>query len=82
MVDGMLKVMVGMFYEVVVRRDADVVAYVGFLKLDKWGYFYVVVVLGSVCEMFVLNEIVCEGFEIVFVDGMYNDVLLLYGSDA
>ena len=81
-VDGMLKVTAGTFHEAVVRRDADVVAYVGFPKLDKWGHFYAAAALGSVREMFASNETAREGFEIAFVDGTHNDVPPPYGSDA
>ena len=78
----MLKVTAGTFHEAVVRRDADVVAYVGFPKLDKWGHFYAAAALGSVREMFASNETAREGFEIAFVDGTHNDVPPPYGSDA
>ena len=81
-VDGMLKVTAGTFHEEVVRRDADVVAYVGFPKLDKWGHFYTAAARGSVREMFASNETVRGRFEIAYVDGTHNDVPPPYGSDA
>lgn len=81
-VDGMLKVTAGTFHEEVVRRETDVIAYVGFPKRDKWAHFYMASVLGSVREMFHGNETARGTLEIAFVDGTHNDVPPPYGSDA
>ncbi|CEF99962.1 unnamed product [Ostreococcus tauri] len=81
MVDGMLKVTAGTFHEEAVRRESDVVVYVGFPKLDKWAHFYAASVLGTVREMFHANETARGFLEIAYVDGTVNDVPPPYGSD-
>jgi len=81
-VDGMLKVTAGTFHEQVVRRAADVVAYVGFPKMNKWGHFYTASALGRVRELFQSNDTAKGAFDVAFVDGTHNDVPPPYGSDS